>query len=39
MNPLAVAKSVVSIIGSLKQGKTPEEFLPGKINWIEFVEV
>jgi adenylate kinase len=35
MNPLAVAKSVVSIIESLKQGKTPEEFLPGKIDWIE----
>lgn len=37
MNPLAVVKSIVSIIGSLKQGKTPEEFLPGKINWIEQV--
>lgn len=35
MNPLAVVKSVVSIIESLKQGKTPEEFLPGKIDWIE----
>ncbi len=35
MNPLAVVKSVVSIIESLKQGKTPMEFLPGKINWIE----
>lgn len=39
MNPLAVVKSVVSIIESLKQGKTPEEFLPGKINWIEHVEI
>ncbi|MCZ7393137.1 MAG: adenylate kinase family protein [Candidatus Methanoperedens sp.] len=37
MNPLAVVKSVVSIIESLKQGKIPEEFLPGKINWIEQV--
>ncbi len=37
MNPLAVVKSVVSIIESLKQGKTPEEFLPGKISWIEQV--
>ncbi len=35
MNPLAVVKSVVSIIESLKQDKIPEEFLPGKINWIE----
>jgi adenylate kinase len=34
-NPLAVAKSVISIIESLKQGKTPEDFLPGKIDWIE----
>lgn len=34
-NTLAVAKSVVSIIESLKQGKVPEEYLPGKINWIE----
>lgn len=33
-NPLAVVKSIVSIIDSLKQGKTPEEFLPGKIDWI-----
>ncbi len=39
MNPLAVAKSIVSIIESLKHGKTPEEFLPGKINWIEQVEL
>ncbi len=35
MNPLAVVKSVFSIIESFKQGKTPLEFLPGKINWIE----
>lgn len=38
MNPFAVAKSVISIIEASKQGKTPEEFLPGKINWIEQVE-
>ncbi len=38
MNPLAVVKSVVSIIESLKQGKA-HEFLPGKINWIEQVEL
>lgn len=37
MNPLAVVKSVVSIIESKKLGKPPEEFLPGKINWIEQV--
>ncbi|MDO9097532.1 MAG: adenylate kinase family protein [Candidatus Methanoperedens sp.] len=36
-NTLAVVKSIVSIIGSLKQGKVPEEYLPGKINWIEHV--
>ncbi|MDD5472542.1 MAG: adenylate kinase family protein [Candidatus Methanoperedens sp.] len=35
MNSLAVAKSIVSIIESLKLGKAPREFLPGKINWIE----
>lgn len=35
VNSLAVVKSVISIIGSLKQGKVPEEYLPGKINWIE----
>jgi len=31
--PLSVVKSIVSIIESLKNGKIPEEFLPGKINW------
>ena len=36
--PLAVVKSVISIVESLKTGKIPEEFLPGKINWIELVE-
>ncbi len=35
VNSLAVVKSIISIIESLKQGKVPEEYLPGKINWIE----
>lgn len=39
MNPLAAVKSVISIIESLKEGKIPREFLPGKINWIEQVEI
>ena len=39
INPLAVVKSVIAIIESLKQGKTPEAFLPGKMNWIEQVEL
>jgi len=39
MNLLAVVKSVISIIEALKQKKAPEEFLPGKINWIEQVEI
>jgi len=39
MNPLAIVKSVVTIIDSLKQGKTPEAYLPGKMNWIEQVEL
>ncbi|SNQ62260.1 adenylate kinase family protein [Candidatus Methanoperedens nitratireducens] len=39
VTPLAVVKSVISIIGSLKNGKTPEDFLPGKINWIELMEL
>ena len=39
MNLLFVVKSVISIIEALKQGKTPVEFLPGKINWIEQVEI
>lgn len=37
MNPLAVVKAVVFIIESLKQGKIPEEYLPGKIDWIHHV--
>jgi adenylate kinase len=39
INPLAVVKSVTSIIESVKQGKTPGDFLPGKLNWIEQVEL
>lgn len=37
MNSLAVVKAVVFIIESLKQGKIPEEYLPGKIDWIHHV--
>ncbi len=36
--PLAVVKSIIFITESLKNGKTPAEFLPGKIDWIEEVE-
>ena len=32
-----VVKCVISIIESVKSGKVPEEFLPGKVNWIEQV--
>jgi len=39
INPLAVVKSVIAIIESLKQGKTPDNYLPGKLNWIEQVEL
>lgn len=39
INPLAVVKSVIAIIESLKLGKTPEDYLPGKLNWIEQVEL
>ncbi len=38
MSPQHVAGSVVSIINSLKNGKPPEEFLPGKTDWIELAE-
>ena len=38
-NLLSVVKSVISIIEGMKQEKVPEEFLPGKINWIEMVEI
>lgn len=37
--PLAVVKSIISIIEGLKKGKIPEDFLPGKNNWIEQVEL
>ncbi len=39
LTPLSIVKSVISIIESLKCGKTPEEFLPGKIDWINQVEL
>ena len=39
VNALAVVKSVIFIIESLKKGKIPEEFLPGKINWIDLAEL
>ncbi|MCX9014397.1 MAG: adenylate kinase family protein [Candidatus Methanoperedens sp.] len=34
-SPQDVAICVVSIIESVKNGKNPEEFLPGNVNWIE----
>ncbi|MCZ7357796.1 MAG: adenylate kinase family protein [Candidatus Methanoperedens sp.] len=37
-NLQSVVKSVISIIESLKAGNTPQEFLPGKISWIDQVE-
>ncbi len=36
MKPQAVVESIVSIIGSLKNGKILETYLPGKIDWIEY---
>ncbi len=39
MNLISVVKSVIGIIDSLKKGKVPEEYLPGKINWIEQVTI
>lgn len=39
MNLIAVVKTVVDIIESIKKGKVPEEYLPGKINWIDQVEI
>lgn len=39
MNPLAVVRSIISIIEAIKNRIEPEEFLPGKINWIEQVEM
>ncbi len=38
-NLLSVVKSVISIIEGIKYEKIPEEFFPGKINWIEMVEM
>ncbi len=37
-NILGTVKSVVSIIEAFKAGIRIEEFIPGKINWIELVE-
>lgn len=37
--PLAAVKSVIFIIGSLKKGSIPEDFLPGKFDWIDLVEL
>lgn len=39
MNLISVVRSVDDIIESLKDGKIPEEYLPGKINWIDQVEL
>ncbi len=39
MIPEAVASSIISAAESLKKGKIPEEFLPGKISWIDQVEL
>lgn len=39
LNLISVVKSVIEIIESVKQGKVPEEYLPGKNNWIEQVEM
>lgn len=39
MNLISVVKTVDDIIESLKKGKIPEEYLPGKINWIDQVEL
>lgn len=39
MNLVSVVRSVDEIIESLKNGKIPEEYLPGKINWIDQVEL
>jgi len=36
---ISVVKSVVEIIESLKKENLPEEYLPGKINWIDQVEL
>ncbi len=38
-NPAAVMESIISIIKSLQMGKIPLEFFPGKIDWIDEVEL
>ncbi len=38
MDILEVVESVFSIIEALIDGKTPDDFTPGRINWIEEVE-
>ena len=37
--PLAVVKSVISIIESLKKGDVPQDYRPGKHDWIDLVEL
>ncbi len=39
MNLISVVKSVIEIIESVKKGKIPEDYLPGKISWIDQVEL
>jgi len=39
MNLISVVRSVNDIIESLKEGKIPEDYLPGKNNWIDQVEL
>ena len=39
MNLVSVVKSFVGIIDSMKKGKIPEEYLPGKIDWIDQVDL
>lgn len=39
MDPAAVVKSVVSVVEALKQGRIPEAYLPGKMDWIEQVSL
>ncbi|HEY9246306.1 MAG TPA: adenylate kinase family protein [Candidatus Methanoperedens sp.] len=35
MAPLLVVEAIISIMESLKKGIIPEDFLPGKISWID----
>ena len=39
MNLISAVKSVIEIIESVKKGKVPEKYLPGKISWIDQVEL